>query len=105
VAYALRAHPVEELMADTDRDQTQQSRQQNSGSPDDTNAEQIPSTDSDVERERIRSANDRDQELEREGVTSKHNRGYDQAVRGGQTGPTDPDSAESDVDRDDTVSE
>jgi len=33
------------------------------------------------ERERVRSSNDRDQELEREGITSQHNEGYDEAVR------------------------
>jgi len=33
------------------------------------------------ERERVRSSNDRDQELEREGIASRHNRGYDEAVR------------------------
>lgn len=33
------------------------------------------------ERERVRSSNDRDQELEREGIPSRHNRGYDEAVR------------------------
>jgi len=33
------------------------------------------------ERERVRSSNERDQELEREGIASRHNRGYDEAVR------------------------
>jgi ATP-dependent Lhr-like helicase len=60
---------------------------------------------SDTEHDRVRESNDTDQQLEREGITSRHNRGYDQAVQGGggQNRPTDPDSAESDVDRDDTV--
>ena len=60
---------------------------------------------SDTERDRVRSSNDTDQQLEREGVISRHNRGYDEAAQGGggQNRPTDPDSAESDVDRDDTV--
>ena len=74
---------------------------------DNLGGEQIPSTDSDVEREQVRSSNDRDQQLEREGVETPHNRGYDEAARGqgGQRGPTDPDSADSDVDRDDTVND
>jgi hypothetical protein len=64
---------------------------------------------SDDEHEAIRNSNDRDQELEREGIESQHNRGYDEAVRGqsSDTGSedVDPDSAESDIDRDDTVSD
>jgi hypothetical protein len=66
---------------------------------------------SNVERERVRSSNDRDQTLEREGIESEHNRGYDEAVEGsgpsGETnrGDIDPDSAESDVDRDDMIDE
>jgi hypothetical protein len=75
---------------------------------------------SETERDRVRSSNDEDQELEREGIESSHNRGYDEAVRGGQDavrrgdvaredlgdvddGERDPDSAFSDVDRDDTI--
>jgi hypothetical protein len=88
-------------MADTKRDPMAESGDRSSDSPEDLNS----LTDRDAEREHVRSSNDRDQELEREGVTSKHNRGYDEAVHGGQTGPTDPDSAKSDVDRDDTVAE
>jgi len=78
--------------------------------------------DSEVEHDRVRSSNDQDQELEREGVESSRNRGYDEAVRGGQEAvrrgdvaredlgdvddrDLDPDSAFSDVDRDDTVDE
>ena len=69
-----------------------------------------PGTDretSDTEHDRVRSSNDLDQELEREGIESRHNRGYDDAVRGGgsRNTDTDPDSAESDVERDDTVDE
>jgi hypothetical protein len=64
----------------------------------------LPTESSDQERDRIRSSNDLDQQLEREGETSRHNRGYDEAVGGGgQNAPTDPDSADSDIDRDDTV--
>ena len=64
----------------------------------------------DGEQDRVRSSNDRDQQLEREGIESEHNRGYDDAVKGSgssteQFEDVDPDSAESDVDRDDTVDE
>ncbi len=56
------------------------------------------------EHDRVRSSNDRDQELEREGIESEHNRGYDEAVRGrnDSRGDVDPDSATADIDRDDT---
>ena len=59
---------------------------------------------SEVERERIRSSNDRDQEMEREDIESEHNRGYDDAVRG-RSEDVDPDSAASDVDRDDFLTD
>jgi hypothetical protein len=59
---------------------------------------------SDEEREMIRNSNDRDQQLEREGGQSRHNRGYDEATRGANR-DTDPDSATSDIDRDDTVAD
>ena len=57
----------------------------------------------DTEHERVRSSNDRDQAMERAGEISRHNRGYDEAVRGAvveREKDVDPDSAESDVDRD-----
>jgi hypothetical protein len=63
------------------------------------------------EHDAIRSSNDRDQMAEREGVETEHNRGYDEAARGRKSvehedlGDVDPDSASSDVDRDDTVDE
>ena len=60
--------------------------------------------DREQERDTIRNSNDRDQQLEREGVETEHNRGYDEAVRG-QDRDVDPDSAESDVDRDDTLAD
>lgn len=66
---------------------------------------------SDTKRESIRSSNDRDQEMEREGIESDRNRGYDEAVTGqSETGDeesedVDPDSAEANVDRDDTIDE
>ena len=63
-------------------------------------------TTGDSERERVRSSNDRDQQIEREGEKTEHDRGYDDAVQGirrDDEGDIDPDSAESDVDRDDTI--
>ena len=63
------------------------------------------------EQDRVRSSNDRDQSAEREGLETEHNRGYDEAVRGQGTtrndsvDDVDPDSAESDVDRNDTIDE
>jgi hypothetical protein len=57
------------------------------------------------EQERIRSSNDRDQAMDRAGEESERNRGYDDAVRGAvveREEDVDPDSPESDVDRDDT---
>jgi hypothetical protein len=66
---------------------------------------------SDIEHERVRSSNDRDQATEREGLESEHNRGYDEAVRGRESSTEeefediDPDSASSDIDRDDTIDE
>jgi hypothetical protein len=42
----------------------------------------IPSSESEQEHQRIRSSNDRDQALERHGEVSRHNRGYDEAVKG-----------------------
>jgi hypothetical protein len=48
--------------------------------------------------------------MERQGVESTRNQGYDEAVRGEDLGDIeerdlDPDSAASDVDREDTVDE
>jgi hypothetical protein len=45
----------------------------------------LPSSESEAEHERIRSSNDRDQELEHEGKPSRHNRGYDEVVKGTPT--------------------
>ena len=65
----------------------------------------------DTEQDRVRTSNDRDQSAEREGLETAHNRGYDEAVRGRRSTEAenvediDPDSAESDVDRDDTIDE
>ena len=70
-----------------------------------------PNATSDTERERVRGSNDRDQAAERDGIDSEHNRGYDEATRARDSSDDeqfediDPDSAESDVDRDDSVDE
>jgi ATP-dependent Lhr-like helicase len=66
----------------------------------------LPNETRDIEHDRIRTSNDRDQEAERDGEVAPHNQGYDDAVRGIRTDEdsedVDPDSAESDVDREDT---
>jgi hypothetical protein len=49
---------------------------------DDLTVVPLPSGETEEEHERVRKSNDRDQELEREGVESRHNRGYDQAADG-----------------------
>jgi hypothetical protein len=59
---------------------------------DDVTVVPIPDSSSDQEHERVRSSNDRDQELEREGKLSRHNRGYDEAAdgRGAEPAPETP---------------
>ena len=61
------------------------------------------------EHDRIRSSNDRDQQLEREGEVSSHNRGYDAAVKGNteqiDTAPRDPDPGAESESPDMTVSD
>jgi hypothetical protein len=42
----------------------------------------LPASETEEEHKRIRSSNDRDQELEREGKVSRHNQGYDEAADG-----------------------
>lgn len=49
---------------------------------DDMTTVPIPSSETEAEKERIRSSNDRDQQLERDGQPSRHNRGYDEAADG-----------------------
>jgi ATP-dependent Lhr-like helicase len=85
--------------------------------------------DSETEHDRIRSTNDQDQSMERQGLESRRNRGYDEVVRGEDAAregeeavrrgevvrgedlgdvddnEVDPDSAFSEVDRDDSVDE
>ena len=51
---------------------------------DDTLITPPPGDESQREHDRIRKSNDIDQALEREGVVSKHNRGYDDAAKGTQ---------------------
>jgi hypothetical protein len=50
--------------------------------PDDLTIVPLPTSESDAERQRIRSSNDRDQQLERDGRAAAHNRGYDEAADG-----------------------
>jgi hypothetical protein len=45
----------------------------------------FPSSETEAEHKRIRSSNDRDQKLERDGKVSRHNRGYDEAADGAPT--------------------
>jgi hypothetical protein len=54
---------------------------------DDLTVVPLPSSETDEERERIRASNERDQKLEREGKTSRHNRGYDEVADGISTPP------------------
>ena len=42
----------------------------------------LPTSETQEEHDRIRESNDRDQQLEREGKVSPHNRGYDEAADG-----------------------
>ena len=51
---------------------------------DDLTVVPLPSSETEAEHERIRASNDRDQKLEQEGKQSRHNRGYDEAVKGTQ---------------------
>ena len=54
---------------------------------DDMTVVPMPASETDAERQRIRSSNDRDQKAEREGRTSRHNEGYDEAADGTATPP------------------
>jgi hypothetical protein len=49
---------------------------------DDLTVVPLPTDETEEELKRIRSSNDRDQELEREGKVSRHNQGYDEAADG-----------------------
>ena len=76
---------------------------------DNRNRSQPSGDSSELEQDRVRSSNNSDQATEREGVENERNRGTDEPARGsnsskaGQSEEVDPDSAFSDVDRDDTV--
>jgi hypothetical protein len=52
---------------------------------DDVTVVPMPGSESPAEHDRIRKSNDRDQELERDGKPSRHNRGYDEAADGPKT--------------------
>lgn len=52
---------------------------------DDMTVVPIPGEDDGEERRRIRKSNDRDQDLERRGKPSAHNKGYDEAADGPPT--------------------
>jgi hypothetical protein len=52
---------------------------------DDLTVVPLPTGETEAEHRRIRSSNDRDQQLEREGKIAPHNRGYDQAADGTPT--------------------
>ena len=54
---------------------------------DDMTVVPIPTSETQAEHDRIRRSNDRDQELEREGKKSRHNRGYDEAADGKAPAP------------------
>ena len=56
----------------------------------------LPSSESEEEHKRIRESNDRDQELEREGKPSRHNRGYDEAADGRHPAPKVEDVVDED---------
>src|SRR3954470_14647726 len=49
---------------------------------DDITVVPIPASETEAEHRRIRSSNDRDQKAEREGRTTRHNEGYDEAADG-----------------------
>ena len=67
------------------------------------------------EHQRVRSSNDHDQAMERQGEEAPHNTGYDEAADGrraplpndalGMGDDVDPDSAQADVDRDDSLTD
>ena len=52
---------------------------------DDLTVVPLPTDETEEEHKRIRSSNDRDQQLEREGKVSRHNQGYDEAADGTRT--------------------
>ena len=77
-------------MADNTRDPIDSTNPRSTAFDDDLNRENLSHQESDVERE---------------GVESRGNGGSDTAARGRSSEPTDPDSAESENDRDDMISD
>ena len=72
----------------------------------DMDDDMVAPEDVDREEERVRSSFDRDQEMEREDIGSERHGGDDSGVRErGKSEDIDPDSAESDVDRDDFLTD
>ena len=71
---------------------------------DNDNRTSSPHRDEDMEQERVRSSNDRDRTPEREGIESERGRSYDDAAKG-MGDDVDPDSAESENDRDDMLTD
>ena len=49
---------------------------------DDMKVVPLPGSENEAERRRVRTSNDRDQQAEREGGTTRHNEGYDEAADG-----------------------
>jgi len=48
--------------------------------PNEEGVEPLPTGETEEERDRIRRSNDIDQRMEREGIISRRNRGYDEAA-------------------------
>jgi hypothetical protein len=57
------------------------------------------------DRERMPSSNERKRQLDRERTRSQHDRGADETARGRRSQDTDPDSPDSDINRDDMIDE
>ena len=81
-----------------DRNLGQQALQREGASP---RSETPPEDD----RRSVRSSNDRDQQLERDGSGLQRDRRYDGTSRAGRSRDIDPDSAHSDINRDDVSDE
>ena len=55
----------------------------------------VPAVDSESEHQRVRSSNDRDQRLERDGKVAPHNQGYDEVADSVPPVPTSPEDGKS----------
>lgn len=74
---------MELTMADNDRnDDLNNDDPSNVDRNSDLTVVPLPSSETEAEHRRVRSSNDRDQKLEREGKRSRHNEGYDEAADG-----------------------